>query len=131
MSFISTIPNGPGNTGLSGTETRPLVDGVPVTVSEDQSRGGVFGWLDGVGAGLADTFGGLVNNAANIRADQLLSDLIGGPGESEDSTGDVNDRTGNINNDAQQQSFLMQYKTPLVIGGGLVALVALIALVRK
>jgi hypothetical protein len=127
MSLITTIPDGPGDTGLSGSTVKPITEGQTVAVTNDQTSGGNWGWLDDLGSKATD----LLNNAADIVSNNYLTDLMSGPGESPDSTGSVNDQTGNIDNSVQQQSFLTQYKMPLLIGGGLLTLVAVIYVARK
>lgn len=127
MSLITTIPDGPGATGLSGSTVKPITEGQTVAVTNDQTSGGAWGWLDDLGSKAT----GLLNNAADVLANNYLTDLMGGAGETPDSTGAVSDRPGNVDNSAQQQSFITQYKTPLLIGGGVLALIAVVAMVRK
>ena len=131
MSLTSYFNDGLESLGLSGPAVKPITEGVKLPVNDEQTSGGVFGWLDGVGDSIGDTFSGLVGSAANIRADNYLNDLIGGPGETVDSTGESQDKPGNINRPENNIGFVEQYKMPLLIGGAAIGGLLLIMAMRK
>jgi len=129
VSLIANIPVGADGSGVTGSTVRPITEGVPLIVTNDQTQGGLFGWLDDVTSNVADTFGNFVNNAAELSANMWLDDLSGGPGEYPDSTGDVYDSPQNIEH--VEPTFVERYKTPLLIGGGVLAMIAVIYAARR
>jgi len=107
-------------TGLNATAVKPVDDNkVGYTVAE--KSGGFWGVLDSVGETVGSAFGTVVNAYAQKEAGKINR----GAETTVDSRGDVSDQVLNGQATAQKQSVLTEYKTPLLIVGGL--LVALIA----
>jgi hypothetical protein len=127
MSLITTISDGPGDIGLSGSAIKPITEGRKVSVTNDQTSSGNWGWLDELGNKATD----LLNNAADIVSNNYLTDLMSGAGEYPDSTGTVQDRPQNVDNSQLQQGFVEKNKTLLLVVGGILAVGTVVYIARS
>jgi hypothetical protein len=126
MALIGVIKT-PQRTGFAQDETRPIVEqGLAVMQEDVPVSNGFFGALDGVwesiGNGLGTAVSGLIDKELDRQGFSDQQNLT--------STGDPSDQVGMANRNTPQ-SFVKQYQTELMIGGGLIAAVAIFFAVKK
>ena len=114
------------DTGANGTETKPIVNGTPQTVTNQPTAStGFFGWLDDLG----EFTGKVAGQAVNVVADGWIKDLEvkNAPAvKTPDVTPVASDSKLPINT-----SFFEANKTYIMYGGIGVAAVALLLTLRK
>lgn len=119
MALIGVNATGAEPAGTTGTQTRPINEGNPVTVSGTQQQSvsqGLWDWLDGVAGSVQSG----VSQAVNNKVDSLVKKTTDNP--KPDSTGNPNDNPQQVTPTAASQPFAVKYKTQLLwVAGALAA----------
>ncbi len=112
--------------GFFDDALKPITDGgVKVVQVDEKPEEGFWSFLDVITTPIANGIG----IATQGWVDQELNSHGYHDPQAVSSTGSPDDRTGNVKSDAD--SFITKYKKELLIGGGLLAVVAVILLVKK
>lgn len=128
MTLIVKKPPKHPESGATTSAIRPITDGSDVTVIKepDKSYGDVFfSLLDDVRTTVSS---GVAEYARN-RVRRELNNTVKGPESIVDSTGNVDDRAGNVKTPAT--GFVARYKNELIIGGAVLSAIALVLLMRR
>lgn len=122
------LPEQTPKTGATEKEVRKLTSGEPVTVAEAQATGskGPFDFLDG----LTDRLGDAAGSILDAYTDKKVTDVRGNP-ETVNTTGDPMDQPGGGEVVAPPQPFMTKYKTPIMIGAGVVGLAIVAYMISK
>lgn len=130
MSLTAFVPEDTPTTGTSGTQTRPITEGQEVAALDNQQTqsGGMWGWLDDLGAAASRTFETVTDAYAERAANRIT-----GAESTVDTTGSESDQPGGQTPNNQQSNvpFYEKYKTELMISGGVLAAMAVLYFVTR
>jgi len=129
MALELFVPSETPTTGVSSGETKPVTEGERMTaVATQQPRTGIFGVLDDI----TTTIGNGVSDALSAVVDREVNDIRTGAESDTDSTGDPDDQAGGTLNDNQSdEPFYKKYQTELMIGGGVLAVMAVLLIATR
>jgi hypothetical protein len=113
MSLTATIPPSNPVTGVAGGNVKQITEGRKVMVTEQQESGGFWSGLDDLGGNILTGIGNLAGAVADREADSIRT----GTESRIDTTGDPSDQPGGAM-PKQNESIMDKYKTPILIGGG-------------
>lgn len=115
--------------GTNTTTVKPINEGEPVTVVADQpDSGGVWGFLDKIGEQATSGVGSYIQEKLKNEFDRQTY----GPEASEDNAGDPYAQSGFMGKpNAVEVPFGQKYKTPLLIGAGVLSVVLVVSMMRR
>ncbi len=115
-------------TGAESTGMRPITEGERIVAVK--SGGGFFDSLGRFGGGVVDT---VSDGASALMAAHINKELneLNGAAATQDTTGSVADQPGATQAPPASAGFFEQNKMALMVGGGVLAAVAIILAVKK
>jgi len=127
MALTLNVPEKNPKTGVTGVEVKPITDGEKITVVENQtSSSGFWSVLDDIGTTVANGVSSVASAIVKSEVDKIKTGAESTP----DRTGDPYDQPGRVEAKANIP-FYQTYKKELMIGGGVIAAVAVFFLVKK
>jgi hypothetical protein len=128
MSLTANMPDQNPETGSTGVKIKPITDGKKVVVVADEKS-----FFDSVWATLDDVGTKALNGVSSIASEIVQQEVNGiktGPEAAQTREGDPFDQPGRTETRANVP-FYQEYKKELMIGGGVIAAVAVFFLVKK
>lgn len=120
LTLVSPVSN--PDSGLYATSVKPITSGERQMVVPEQNSGGLLGALDTLGAVGLDGLTRILETAADVKVDELM----GGSETSYTTVADPGEVPGGTNQAVSASEGMgaiwQQYKTPVMIGAGLLGL---------